>query len=159
MNYDHIVIARVIHILSVVFWIGGVGFVTTVLIPSLRKTQQPADRLRLFEILEAKFGFQAKLATVFAGASGLYMLQAMDMWFRYTMLQYWWMHLMTFIWAIFMLVLFVLEPMFLHAWFHSRATNNNEKAFMVLQVMHIVLFTLSLVAIMGAVAGSHGFVF
>ena len=46
MNYNHFVIARVIHILGIVLWIGGVAFVTTVLIPSIRKTQSPENRLK-----------------------------------------------------------------------------------------------------------------
>lgn len=159
MNYNYFVIARIVHVLAVVLWIGGVGFVTTVLIPSLRKTQNPEDRLRLFETLEGKFSFQAKLTTLLAGASGVYMLQAMDAWSRYTMPQYWWLHLMTFVWVIFTLVLFVLEPLFLHKWFHTQATHNNEKAFLILQLMHVVLFSLSLFAIIGGIAGSHGFTF
>ncbi len=159
MNYNYFVIAKIVHILAVVLWIGGVGFVTTVLIPSLRKTQEPEDRLRLFGALEAKFSFQAKLTTLLAGASGAYMLQVMDAWSRYTMPQYWWLHLMTFIWIIFTLVLFVLEPLFLHNWFHTQATKNNERAFLALQVMHVVLFSLSLFAIIGGMAGSHGFIF
>ena len=159
MNYNHFVIARIIHILAVVLWIGGVGFVTTVLIPSLRKTQKPEDRLKLFETLEGKFSFQAKITTVLAGASGVYMLHVMNAWHRYSMPQFWWLHLMTFVWLIFTLVLFVFEPLFLHKWFHKQAENNNEKAFFVLQLMHIVMFTLSLLAIAGAMAGSHGYQF
>ena len=30
-------LARALHVMGVVLWIGGVAFVTTVLIPSLRK--------------------------------------------------------------------------------------------------------------------------
>ncbi|MCM8537035.1 MAG: hypothetical protein NE334_13940 [Lentisphaeraceae bacterium] len=159
MNYNHFVIARIVHILAVVLWIGGVGFVTTVLIPSLRKTQKPEDRLKLFETLEGRFSFQAKITTLLAGGSGVYMLNVMDAWSRYTMLQYWWLHLMTFVWLIFTLVLFVFEPLFLHKWFHQQAEKNSEKAFFVLQVMHIIMFALSLLAIIGAMAGSHGYQF
>lgn len=159
MNYNNFVIARIVHILAVVMWIGGVGFVTTVLIPSLRKTQEAEDRLKLFETLEGKFSFQAKITTLLTGVSGVYMLNVMDAWSRYTMGQFWWLHLMTFVWLIFTLVLFVFEPLFLHKWFHKQAENNNEKAFLVLQVMHIIMFSLSLLAIAGAMAGSHGYMF
>ncbi len=157
MNYNHFVIARVIHVLGVVLWIGGVAFVTTVLIPSIRKTQNHENRLELFESLERKFSFQAKFTTLLTGLSGVYMLEVMDAWSRFSNLQFWWLHLMTFVWAIFSLVLFVLEPLFLHKWFHKQAIRNNERAFSVLQIMHIVLLGLSLLAIMGAMAGAHGY--
>jgi uncharacterized membrane protein len=32
---DDVTIARALHVLSVVLWIGGVGFVTTVLLPTV----------------------------------------------------------------------------------------------------------------------------
>ena len=159
MNYNYFVIARVIHVLGVVLWIGGVAFVTTVLIPSIRKTQKPENRLEIFESLEEIFGFQAKFTILLTGLSGAYMLQVMDAWSRYTNLQFWWLHLMTFVWVIFFLVLFILEPLFLHKWFHKQAIKNNERAFSVLQIMHIILLGFSLLAIIGAVAGIHGYVF
>jgi len=159
MNYNYFVIAKVIHILAVVVWIGGVGFVTTVLIPSLRKTQTPANRLNLFELLEGKFSFQAKITTLLAGASGIYMLEVMNAWTKYLSLSFWWLHLMTFVWLAFSIVLFILEPLFLHQWFKNKAIENDEQAFKVVQWMHIVLFSLSLLAIAGAMAGSHGYMF
>ncbi len=159
MNHDLFVAARVVHILAVVLWIGGVAFVTTVLIPSIRNTPDHDDRLALFERLEGRFGMQAKVTTVLAGLSGFYMLEVMDAWSRYASLQFWWTHLMTLVWAIFTVVLFVLEPLFLHRWFAERATKDSDSAFSVLQWMHILLLTLSLVAVAGAMAGAHGFSF
>ena len=40
-----IVLARTIHVLAIVMWIGGVGFVTTVLFPAIRRTKRPEERL------------------------------------------------------------------------------------------------------------------
>ena len=159
MNYNYFVIARIFHVLAVVLWIGGVGFVTTVLIPSIRKTEEPSARLKIFEALESKFGFQAKLTTLVAGISGLYMLEVTDGWSRYLNSEFWWLHLMTFVWAVFTLVLFVLEPLFLHKWFHRPAEKNSEKAFQLLQTLPVVLLSLSILALVGAIAGSHGFTF
>jgi uncharacterized membrane protein len=158
-DFDTFVFARSLHIIGVVLWIGGVAFVTTVLIPSLKRISASENRLALFERLENKFSFQAKIATLITGLSGLYMLFFMDAWSRYLELQFWWLHLMTFVWFLFTLVLFVLEPLFLHRWFHQKATENSDTAFMKLHAMHIILLLLSLVAVFGAVAGSHGFLF
>ena len=80
MNYNYFVLARIFHVLAVVLWIGGVGFVTTVLIPSISKTEEPAARLKIFEAIETKFGFQEKLTTLVVVISGVYMLEVMDGW-------------------------------------------------------------------------------
>ena len=160
MDYlDYFIIARAIHVVGVVLWIGGVAFVTTVLIPSLKQITDAKSRLALFEQLEGKFAFQAKLVTLLTGLSGLYMLYVMSAWERYQDVQYWWLHLMTFVWFIFTLVLFVLEPLVLHRWFHDQAMKNSENAFVWLHRMHKILLTLSLIAVFGAVLGSHGYVF
>lgn len=158
-DFDVFVFARSLHIIGVVLWIGGVAFVTTVLIPSLKRISASENRLALFERLENKFSFQAKIATLITGLSGLYMLFFMDAWSRYLELQFWWLHLMTFVWFLFTLVLFVLEPLFLHQWFHQKATENSDAAFMKLHTMHIILLLISLISVFGAVAGSHGFLF
>ena len=153
MENNLFIIARALHVIGVVLWIGGVAFVTTVLIPAIRNTQSPGDRISLFETLEGKFSFQAKLTTLLTGSSGFYMLYVMNAWLS----MQWWIYLMIVIWAIFTMVLFVLEPLILHKWFHQRAEKNSEKAFFFLQVMHIVLLLISLVAVFAGVAGVHGF--
>lgn len=159
-NPDYFIFARVLHVLGVVLWIGGVAFVTTVLIPALKKIPNTNNnRLELFEQLEGKFALQAKFVTLITGISGFYMLGFLHAWDRYQHLQFWWMHLMTLIWFIFTLVLFVLEPLVLHKRFRKQALEDSEKAFMWLHRMHKILLTLSLIAIVGAVAGAHGFVF
>ena len=95
------VAARVIHVLSVVLWIGGVAFVTTVLIPAIRRMPSEAERIELFEQLESRFAVQARVTTVLAGASGLYMLHVLDAWNRYLDSSFWWIHLMTLVWFVF----------------------------------------------------------
>ncbi len=151
------VFMRVIHLLAIVLWIGGVAFVTTVLIPALKKEVEPKQRLYMFELLESKFSFQAKIVTVCAGVSGFWMTQYLDAWDRFSDLEYWWMHIMVAVWTIFTLVLFVFEPLFLHKWFHKKAEEFPQKSFEYLHRLHVVLLTLSLIAVAGAVAGIRGY--
>ncbi len=61
--------------------------------------------------------------------------------------------------GIFTLVLFVLEPLFLHRLFLRKAVENPEKTFRIIQTMHWVLLSISLITVFGAVAGSHGWGF
>lgn len=158
-NSEYFILARTLHVISVVIWIGGVAFVTTVLLPSLRKITDADNRLELFEQLEGGFAFQARIVTLVTGISGYYMLDFMNAWDRYLQLQFWWMHLMTFIWAVFTIMLFVLEPLVLHRRVREQATKDSENAFARIHRMHKVLLVFSLLAVLGAVAGSHGFQF
>jgi hypothetical protein len=60
------------------------------------------------------------------------------------------------VWLLFTFVLFVAEPLFLHRWFHARASAAPDAAFALLQRAHWLLLILSLLTILGAVAGSQG---
>ncbi len=158
-NFEYFILARAVHVLSVVMWIGGVSFVTTVLLPALKKVPDEHKRIELFEQLEGKFAFQARLITLAAGISGFYMLYVLNAWHRYLDVQFWWLHLMTFIWLIFSLMLFVFEPLFLHRWYREQAAKDSAATFAWIHRMHIILLLLSLLATFGAVAGAHGYHF
>jgi hypothetical protein len=57
---DHAIIARALHIPGVVLWIGGAGFVTTVLLPAVRRMKSPEKRVAFFEAVELRFAWQAR---------------------------------------------------------------------------------------------------
>ncbi len=156
LSMDDVAIARALHVLAIVLWIGGVGLVTTVLLPALRRFPNPAHRIAVFEAVESRFGRQARLSIVLAGLSGLYMLVRMDAWDRFTSLPYWWMHAMVLVWLIFATMLFVLEPLVLHRRFADRAARDPDGTFRAIHRFHIVLLVLSLLTILGAAAGSYG---
>ncbi|MFD2189356.1 hypothetical protein [Pistricoccus aurantiacus] len=148
-------LARVIHVLAVVLWIGGVAMVTTVLLPAVKRLKVPEERVEFFEKLEARFAWQSRITTLLAGLSGFYMLHVIG-WERLTLPGYWWLHAMIGVWLLFTLMLFVFEPLFLHRWFHQRAIKAPEATFRLIQTMHWILLGISLITIAGAVAGSHG---
>ena len=66
---------------------------------------------------------------------------------------------MVLVWGVFTLMLFVLEPLWLHRWFEARAQRDLEGTFAIITRMHWVLLALSVITIAGAVAGSHGWMF
>jgi uncharacterized membrane protein len=151
-----LVFARVIHVLAVVLWIGGVGMVTTVLLPAIRQSYPAAERFPVFHSLEARFARQARVTTVLAGGSGLYMAWRLDAWDRFASLDFWWMHAMVLTWLVFTLMLFVLEPLFLERLLARRAADAPEATYRLVEWLHRFLLGLSLLTVAGAVAGSLG---
>jgi uncharacterized membrane protein len=153
---DDVTLARAIHVLAVVLWIGGVAFVTTVLLPAVRRCKSPEERITFFESVEQYFAFQSRVTTLLAGLSGLYMIYRLDLWGRFALAEFWWMHAMVGVWLLFSLTLFIAEPLFLRRWFLARGKATPDSTFRLVQWLHWVLLSLSILTILGAVAGSHG---
>ncbi|QNT78061.1 DUF4149 domain-containing protein [Entomobacter blattae] len=152
-------IARALHVLAIVIWIGGVCMVTTILLPAIRKNFPPAQRVELFHKIESRFATQARVTTLIAGLSGFYMAWQMHLWGRFAQAHFWWMHAMVFVWLMFTLMLFVIEPFFLEQKIHKDAQKEPVKTYHRLQIMHWVMLVLSLITILGAVTGSVGYSF
>jgi len=149
-------IARVVHVLAVVLWIGGVGFVTLALLPFARAHGSAAEGVRLFEAMERRFAGQARVWVLLAGASGLWMTERYGLWPRFLDPDAWWMAAMVGLWALFALMLFVAEPLFLDRWFARRAAADARATLRLILILHGVLLTLSLATVAGAVRGVHG---
>ena len=148
--------ALALHLIAVVLWIGGVAMVTTVLLPAVKRFKTAPERIAFFESVERRFAMQARATTLIAGASGFYMLTRLGLWSNLHTLQFWWLSAMVCLWALFTLMLFVLEPLFLHRSFEQRAKIAPEKTFARIQRLHWVLLVASMITIVGAVTGSHG---
>jgi len=153
---DELTLARAVHVLAVVHWIGGVAMVTLVLLPAIRKSTPAAERLSLFELLENRFAFQARISTLIAGLSGFYMTYVLDAWDRFFDPTWWWMHAMVAIWLIFVGVLFVAEPLFLDRWFHEAAQRDPDRTYALVQRFHIVVLSFSSLTVLASVLGAHG---
>ncbi len=153
---DEFALARVLHMLGVVLWIGGVAMVTTVLLPAVRQFKSEQDQVEFFELVESRFATQARFTTLLVGISGLYMTYLLDAWSRFAEPRYWWMHAMVFVWIMFSIMLFLLEPLVLHKWFINQARAKPKAAFNLILRMHWVMLSISLITTAGAVAGSHG---
>ena|SRR5713226_2799339 len=153
---DDVVIARALHVLAVVIWIGGVAMVTMVVLPAIRQGDVGPNRLHVFEAIERRFEWPARAATVIVGLTGFYMTQRLELWERFRSSEFWWMHAMVCLWLLFTVVLFVAEPLILHRLFHARAKRDADTAFALLHGAHWLLLVLTLITILGAVAGSQG---
>jgi uncharacterized membrane protein len=153
---DDVTIARALHVIFVVLWIGGVGFVTTVILPAVRRLKTPHERMQLFDQIERRFAWQARISTAIVGLTGFYMLYRFDMWDRFRHAAYWWIDAMVAVWSVFTLMLFIVEPLNLHQWLLGQSEPEPEIAFRRVVWLHRILLFISLITVLGAVMGSHG---
>lgn len=151
---DDFIVARALHVLAVLMWIGGVGFVTCVVMPSIRRRDDAAQRMEAFGRIERRFAPQARLWVLLAGASGFWMIYRAQMWDRFEDPRFWWMHAMVCLWLFFALMLFVVEPLLGHR--PSNRAAEPAARFRRLEWVHRLLLLLAVVTVLGAVAGSHG---
>jgi len=60
-------VAMVIHVLAMVLWVGGVGMVTTVVIPIVRRLPADANTVEMFEAIQKGFAWKARFMVPIAG--------------------------------------------------------------------------------------------
>jgi uncharacterized membrane protein len=155
-----ITLARAVHVVAVIVWIGGVSMATTAVLPLARsRSKRIEDRFELFEAVERRFVWQARIATLLVAGSGFYMVAELDLWERFLIVRFWWMHAMVFAWLVFTVLLFVVEPFLIHRLVRRRVHAGDETVFVLLQAIHWILLILSLLTAFAAVLGSHGLAF
>ncbi|QXX76611.1 hypothetical protein [Methylovirgula sp. HY1] len=155
---DDVMIARALHVLGVIHWIGGVAFVTLIVLPLAASRATAQEALALFESVERRFSAQVRISIPLVGATGLWMAYRLDLWARFVDPHFWWMGAMLGLWLVFVLIVFVLEPV-LHARFEQTARRDPASALHKMIVMHTILLALATVTAFGAVAGAHGLAF
>jgi uncharacterized membrane protein len=156
MMIDDLALARAIHILSLVHWIGGVAAVTTIILPRARELPDARDALAAFEAFERRFAWQARISILLAGLSGVYMLMKFDAWDRFQYASFWWMHLMVAVWVLFALMIYIVEPIVIHKLFHQFALRQKDRAFAMAIRFHMFALLISVIAIAAGVLGAHG---
>lgn len=142
-------VLRALHVLGVVWWIGGVALATCVILPMVRKL--PAgERIRRIKQFEHRFAIQARIAVIIVDATGFWMLAMAGGLARLALPAGWWLDLMILVWALFAFLLFIAEPFGLPA---RIGLLQNPFAF---QMLHVVMLVLALAAIFTGVIGAHG---
>ncbi len=69
-------ILLIIHVISVIIWIGGVSFVTMVIFPMMYRTEGSLEKALLFQGVEHRFSGIVKWLIGLVGATGFWMLSA-----------------------------------------------------------------------------------
>jgi len=152
---DDVALALALHVLAVIHWIGGLTFVTLIVLPLARLRSTGKEGFALFDSVERRFAAQVRFSIPFAGATGLWMTYRMDLWERFANPHFWWMSAMLGLWLVFVFMIFVLEPL-LHEKFEQQALLDPVSTLRRITRLHAFLLTLAALTVLGAVAGEHG---
>lgn len=148
-------VAIALHVLGVVWWIGGLALVTTVVLPQLRS--DPVNALERFHAIEHGFAPQVRIAVLIVGASGGWLLYRLQLYRVLDEPTFWWLPAMMALWTLFFLMLFVLGPTGVLRRIMSGPLNADlTRRLARMHLLHAVLLIIALVIIAGAVAGNHG---
>jgi uncharacterized membrane protein len=153
--FDDFTLARAIHVLALVHWIGGLSAVTTIVLPRVRALPTK-DAVAAFEAFERPFAQQVRVSIFLVGLSGVYMIVKLDGWDRFGQVSFWWLDLMVVVWALFALMVYVLEPLVIHHLFHDFALRQKHRAFALAARLHLVALCVSAFAIIAGVLGANG---
>jgi uncharacterized membrane protein len=156
MTIDDFALARAVHVLALVHWIGGVAAVTTIVLPRARELPDARDAVAAFEAFERHFARQVRVSILFVGLSGVYMLMKLDAWDRFQYASFWWMDLMVAVWGVFALVVYVIAPLVIHRLFHDFALRQKHRAFALATRLHLIALSVSALTIVAGVLGAHG---
>ena len=155
MTIDDLALARAIHILALVHWIGGVAVVTTIILPRARALLDVNEAVAAFEAFEQRFASQARVSILLVGLSGTYMLTRVGAWHRLQEASFWWLQLMIAVWVLFALIVYVLEPLMLHRVFHEFALRNKDRTLAVATGLHATALGIAAFALGAGVLGAH----
>ena len=156
MTIDDFALARAVHVLALVHWVGGVAAVTTIVLPRARGLPDAKDAVAAFEAFERRFAQQVRVSILLVGLSGVYMFVKLDAWDRFKCASFWWMDLMVAVWVLFALTVYVLEPLVIHRLFHDFALRQKHRAFALATRLHVIALFVSALTIVAGVLGAHG---
>lgn len=153
---DDVTLARALHVLALVHWIGGISFVTLVILPLARRAG--AEGAELFARVERRFSAQVRISIPLAGLAGFWMTWRLDLWDRFASAAFWWMGAMVALWLVFMGAVFVVEPL-LKRRFEAAVRATPDRVLGRALRIHLVLLALAAATLFGATAGAHGLFF
>lgn len=152
-------IMHIIHVLTVILWIGGLAFVTTMIFPVIYKTPDALQKVLFFQRIEHKFAKIARTYNLITGISGFAMVIIMG-WFPVMLTKEGLgLTIMAVIWVIWFVMLWGLEPLIIKKMLDNMAKKGAQMdidgIFKRLNKMHWVLLTASLVASAAGAVFAH----
>ncbi|MBI5598389.1 MAG: hypothetical protein HY890_01470 [Deltaproteobacteria bacterium] len=152
---------HIIHLLTVIVWIGGLAFITILVIPMVIRMPDALQKVLFFQRIEHRFAPMARVFNVIVGATGIAML-LLTGWHRIIFTREGASLLvMTVIWVFWFIMLFGLEPIIIRRMLANLAKSGEkmeiEKVFARMNRMHRVLLVVSLAASAAGAVFAHRF--
>ncbi|OGW57615.1 MAG: hypothetical protein A2Z09_00070 [Nitrospirae bacterium RBG_16_43_8] len=144
-----------VHVIGVVLWIGGVAFVTMVVLPMIMRMENSLEKVLFFQGVEHRFAKIAKTSVLVVGVTGVLLLQITGKWSVMFKASGIGPTLMGVVWLFYVLVL-MFEGRLFKAIFSGEAQQDTAKVFYRLSVFHWGVLGLSLLAIGVGVWTGHG---
>lgn len=154
-------LVHIIHVLTVILWIGGLAFVTTMVFPLIFRTPDALQKVLLFQRIEHKFAKAARIYNLIVGISGFIMV-AMAGWHKIMFTKAGApLTIMTGIWVFWFIMLFGLEPLVIKKMLDNMARGGDKMdidgIFAKLNRMHWVMMGISLIAAASGIVFAHGY--
>lgn len=143
------VIALIIHVISVVIWIGGVAFVTMITFPMIQRADNSLEQVMMFQGVEHRFSKIAKVLVILTGLTGLYLLYEKGLSFG--------VWVMIILWTVYAALLFGLEKLIFKKLFSQQTDEqyDTKKVFTILQTFHWIVLLVSFFAIAAGIWTAH----
>lgn len=155
---------HIIHLLSVILWIGGLAFVTFNVFPAIYRETDSLKKVLLFQRIEHRFSAQARILSLLTGITGIAMVYIGNWWVWLTgdglsTLKGMSLLFMIIMWAFWTVLLFGLEPIIIRKMLKKYELNHDkyeiDDVFKRVNILHYVLLTLTLIACAGGAMFAH----
>lgn len=151
---------HIVHLLTVILWIGGLAFVTIIMLPMAISTPDPLQKVLTFQRVEHRFARLARAYNLVTGVSGLVMMFLMG-WHRYLFtLEGLPLTIMFLIWVFWFVMLFGLEPIVIKKMLENLSKSGNkmdiDAVFTRMNRLHWLMLFISLAASAAGALVAHG---
>ncbi len=139
----------ILHVLSIVVWIGGVSFVTAIVFPVLTGMEDSMEKATFFMRFEKRFQLLAKLCVILAGGSGIFLFWQRGAFSHLTTEEAILIGYKCFVWLVYAVLLFGAEQRLMGSLFSKNTPP--EVALRRLAIFHWVVLILSFIAIVAGI--------
>lgn len=151
---------HILHLLTVILWIGGLTFVTMIVLPMAIKTPDPLQKVLMFQRVEHRFAGIARVYNLITGATGFVMMFQMG--WHATLFTKAGIPLtfMLLIWVFWFVMLFGLEPIIIRRMLDRMMQKDSDldidTIFTRLNRLHYFMVAISLAASAAGAMVAHG---
>ena len=151
---------HIVHILTVILWIGGLAFVTGIVLPMVIKTPDALQKVLTFQRIEHRFAPLAKAYNIVVGITVFIMVWQTGWYELYFTKDGWALTFMTAVWLFWFIMLVGLEPIVIRKMLdrmaREGATMDIDGIFKKVKTLHWFMVAISLAAAAAGAIAAHG---